>query len=167
MKWHDDQVCVVQLASSRHVVLLDALSLPSTAMQMHLQALFEDEGVVKVCHGHINNLAWVLDIGMISPIFDIAEHAQALHGLPPDGQPSLEAMCCRYLNYQLKNMYQNANWRQRPMPAEMLQYAAMEVGALLPLGFALEVATDKVAMDVRLQDAESETASANEFEFFC
>ena len=89
VKWHDNQVCVVQLASVRHVVLLDALSLPSTVMQMHLRALFEDEGVVKVCHGHINNLACVLDIEWISQIFDIAEHAQALHGLSPDGQPPL------------------------------------------------------------------------------
>ena len=63
-------------------------------------------------------------------------------------------MCFQYLNYQLKNMYQNANWRQRPMPAEMLQYAAMEAAALLPLQF-------------RLQDPELVTASDHELEFFC
>ena len=76
-------------------------------------------------------------------------------------------MCVQYLNYQLKNMYQNANWRQRPMPAEMLQHAAMEVAVLLPLHFALEVAGDMDAMGFRLQDAELETASDNELEFFC
>ena len=131
---------------------------------MYLQALLGDVRVVKVCHGHINNLAWVqsnFGIAVISPIFDTAEHAQALHGL----SPSLEALTGHDFDWQLTNTHQNASWRQRPMPAEMLQYAAMEAGALLPLQFPLEVATDNVAMDVRLQDAESETASENEF--FC
>ena len=43
VKCDDDQVCVVQLSSFCRVVLLDALSLPSTAIQMHIQALFEDD----------------------------------------------------------------------------------------------------------------------------
>ena len=65
------------------------------------------------------------------------------------------------MNYQLKNTYQHANWRQRPMPAEMLQYAAMEAQVLLPLQFAPEVAMDKVAMDVLPRDTELGN------EFFC
>ena len=48
------------------------------------------------------------------------------------------------------------------MPAEMLQYAAMEVAVLLPPQFALEVAADMDAMGFRLQDAESDPASDNE-----
>ena len=75
-------------------------------------------------------------------------------------------MCFQYLNYQLKSMYQNADWRQRPMPAEMLQYAATEAAVLLPLQFALEAAADMDAMGF-LQDAELETASDNELDFFC
>ena len=135
-------------------------------MHRHLEALLGDVRVVKVCHGHIKNLAWVrsnFGIAVISPVFDTAEHAQAVHGL----SPSLEAPTGHYFDWQLTNTHQNASWRQRPMPAEMLQYAAMEAGALLPLQVALEVATNKVAMDFRLQDAELETASDNELESVC
>ena len=47
-------------------------------------------------------------------------------------------MCRRYLNYELDDTFQMANWRQRPMPEEMLQYAAIEVQVLLPLESAIE-----------------------------
>ena len=38
-------------------------------------------------------------------------------------QPSLQMICRRYLNYELDDTFQMTNWRQRPMPEEMLQYA--------------------------------------------
>ena len=47
-------------------------------------------------------------------------------------------ICKKYLRYELDETYQMANWRQRPMPEEMLQYAAIEVQVLLPLESAIE-----------------------------
>ena len=48
-------------------------------------------------------------------------------------------MCRRYLNYELDDTFQIANWRQRPMPEEMLQYAAIEVQVLIHLESAIEI----------------------------
>ena len=45
----------------------------------------------------------------------------------------LQTLCRQYLHYELDKTYQTANWRQRPMPAEMLQYAATDAQVLLPL----------------------------------
>ena len=50
-----------------------------------------------------------------------------------DGPPSLQTLCRQYLHYELDKTYQTANWRQRPMPAEMLEYAAIGAQVLLPL----------------------------------
>ena len=54
-----------------------------------------------------------------------------------DGQPSLQTLCRQYLSYELDKTYQTANWRQRPMPEEMLQYAAIDAQVLLPLHTAI------------------------------
>ena len=48
-------------------------------------------------------------------------------------------ICRKYLRYELDETYQMANWQQRPMPEEMLQYAAIEVQVLLPLESAIEI----------------------------
>ena len=42
------------------------------------------------------------------------------------------------MNYELDDTFQMADWRQRAMPEEMLQYAAIEVQVLLPLHTAIE-----------------------------
>ena len=65
-------------------------------------------------------------------------NAQELDGMWEDGQPSLQTLCRQYLSYELDKTYQTANWRQRPMPEEMLQYAAINAQVLLPLQTAIE-----------------------------
>ena len=87
---------------------------------------------------------WVTDLEeacyyMEQLCFDTSANAQELDSMWEDGwQPSLQMMCRRYLNYELDDTFQTANWHQRPMPEEMLQYAAIEVQVLLPLESAIE-----------------------------
>ena len=38
----------------------------------------------------------------------------------------------------MDNTYQTADWRQRPLPAEMLEYAAIDAQVLLPLQASIE-----------------------------
>ena len=137
---HYDQVCVVQLASWRRGLVLDALALQAHAMGKLLQPLLGDERACKVFHGHFNDLSWLqsnFDVVVNPPIFDTAANAQELDGMWEDGQPSLQTLCRQYLSYELDKTYQTANWRQRPMPEEMLQYAAIDAQVLLPLHTAI------------------------------
>ena len=130
---HLNQVCVVQLATGRLGLVLDALALQADVMRAILQPLLGDERVCKVLHGHCNDLGWLAsDFGIVvsEPIFDTAANAQQLCGTWEEGPPSLQLLCRQYLNYELDKTYQTANWRLRPLPAEMLQYAAIDLSLI-------------------------------------
>ena len=134
-------MCVVQLASSRRGLVLDALALQHYAGEL-LQPLLGDEQICKVFHGHFNNVSWLYSkfhVVVTPPIFDTAANTQHPDSQwEDDWQPSLQMICRKYLCYKLDETYQMANWLQRPMPEEMLQYAAIEVQVLLPLESAIE-----------------------------
>ena len=140
---HYDRECVVQLASCRRGLVFDALALQGHAMGELLQPLLSDERVCKVFHGHFNDFndfSWLNShFGFVvnPPIFFTAANAQELDGMWEDGQPSFQTLCRQYLGYDLDKTYQTANWRQRPMPEEMLQYAAIDAQVLLPLHTAI------------------------------
>ena len=140
VKCYYDEVCMVQLASWRRALLLDALELQHYVGEL-LQPLLSDEQICKVLHGHFK-LSWLqsnFNVGVSPPIFDTYANAQELDIMWEDNwQPSLQMMCMRYLSYELDDTFQTANWRQRPMPEEMLQYAAIQVQVLLPLESAIE-----------------------------
>ena len=140
VKCYYGEVCMVQLSSWRRGLLLDALELQHYVGEL-LQPLLSDEQICKVLHGHFN-VSWLhsnFNVGVSPPIFDTSANAQELDIMWEDSwQPSLQMMCRRYLSYELVDTFQTANWRQRPMPTEMLHYAAIEVQVLLPLESAIE-----------------------------
>ena len=99
-----------------------------------LQPLLGDKRVYKVFHGRFNDLAWLhsnFSIVVNPPIFDTA--------MWEDGQPSLQTLCRQHLDYELDKTHKTANWRQMPMPAEMLEYAAIGAQVLLALCAAIEM----------------------------
>ena len=141
VKCYYGEVCMVQLSSWRRGLLLDALELQHYVGEL-LQPLLSDEQICKVFHGHFN-VSWLyssFNVEVSPPIFDTSANAQELDSMWEDGwQPSLQMMCRRYLSYELDDTLQTANWLQRPMPKEMLHYAAIEVQVLLPLESAIEI----------------------------
>ena len=150
VKCYYGEVCMVQLSSWRRGLLLDALELQHYVGDL-LQPLLSDEQICKVFHGHFN-VSWLyssFNVEVSPPIFDTSANAQELDSMWEDGwQPSLQMMCRRYLNYELDDTVQMANWRQRPMPEEMLQYAAIEVQVLLPLESAIHLSRNGQALRV-------------------
>ena len=140
VKCYYGEVCMVQLSSWRRGLLLDALELQHYMGDL-LQPLLSDKQICKVFHGHFN-VSWLyssFNVEVSPPLFDTSANAQELDSMwEDDWQPSLQMICRRYLNYELDDTFQMANWRQRPMPEEMLQYAAIEVQVLLPLHTAIE-----------------------------
>ena len=141
MECHFNQVCVVTLATSRLGLVLDALALQADVMRAILQPLLGYGRLCKVFHGHCNDLSWLASyfgIVVSEPTFDTAAIAQQLCETWEEGPPSLQLVCRRYLSYEMDNTYQTADWRQRPLPAEMLEYAAIDAQILLPLQAAIE-----------------------------
>ena len=140
VKCYYGEVCMVQLSSWRRGLLLDALELQHYVGDL-LQPLLSDEQICKVFHRHFN-VSWLyssFNVEVSPPLFDTSANPQELDSIwEDDWQPSLQMICRRYLNYELDDTFQMANWRQRPMPEEMLQYAAIEVQVLLPLHTAIE-----------------------------
>jgi len=49
------------------------------------------------------------------------------------GQPTLHILRKAYLGDDLGNNYHTADWRQRPLPDDLLDYAAIDAQVLLPL----------------------------------
>ena len=140
VKYYYGEVCMVQLSSWRRGLLLDALELQHYVGDL-LQPLLNDKQICKVFHGNFNVccLYSSFNVEVSPPLFDTSANAQELDSMwEDDWQPSLQMICRRYLNYELDDTFQMANWRQRPMPEEMLQYAAIEVQVLLPLHTAIE-----------------------------
>jgi len=133
---HFDKVCVVQLASARHCVLLDAIALRDYMHEL-LQPLMMDPDVWKVFHGHVNDVAWLhQNFGVVvtpDQVCDTATYAEALDGAWDGGQPSLQTTCMTYLHYDLDKSYKTADWSQRPLSDEMLDCAAMAAQVVLPL----------------------------------
>ena len=140
VKCYYGEVCMVQLSSWRRGLLLDALELQHYVGDL-LQPLLSNKQICKVFHGNFNVscLYSSFNVEVSPPLFDTSANAQELDSMwEDDWQPSLQMICRRYLNYELDDTFQMANWRQRPMPEEMLQYAAIEVQVLLPLHTAIE-----------------------------
>ena len=143
-----NQVCVVQLATGRLCLVLDALALQADVMRAILQRLLGDGRVCKVFHGHCNDLNWLASyfgIVLSEPICDTAANAQQLCETWEEGPPSLQLLCRQYLNYEMDKTHQTVSWCQRPLPAEMLQYAAIVAQVLLPLQAAIEDAMNSRA----------------------
>ena len=144
VEYHEERVCLIQVASSRRCLMLDTLTLQAPAVSTILQPILENLKVLKVFHGHgrdLTRLYRAFSIAVSPPVLNVASHAPRTweETLWEDEQPSLETLCRRYLGYGFGATYQEANWSQRPIPAGMLHYAALKTEVLLPLQRAMQM----------------------------
>ena len=139
---HDDQVCVVQLASQCRGLVIDALALQGPAMCRLLQPLLAADRVCKVLHCHRSDLSWQLytnfAVEVTPPIFDTSANATEFDCMREGEPPSLEALCREFLAYDLLRADHGADWSQRPLPEEMLQCAAIDAQVLPQLQAAIQ-----------------------------
>jgi ribonuclease D len=117
------RLCLVQLATDDVVACIDVLALDDLA------PLFErlhDPATLKVLHAARQDLEVLFDhdARVPAPLFD-TQIAAAFAGYPDQvGYATLvEAEC----GERLAKAHTRADWAQRPLPAEMLQYAADDV----------------------------------------
>ncbi|NXF97615.1 EXOSX protein, partial [Eubucco bourcierii] len=119
--------CLMQISTRTEDFVIDALELRS---EMNiLNETFTDPAIVKVLHGADSDVEWLQkDFGLyLVNMFDTHQAARLLNL----GRHSLEHLLKLYCNIVADKQYQLADWRIRPLPAEMIRYARDDTHYLL------------------------------------
>ncbi len=128
-----EKVCLIQIASLRHLFIVDPIQVRDLSA---LKPLFGNHRIKKVFHGSdydVRSLFRDFDI-VIHNLFD-TELASRFLGFQQSG---LDAMLQTFFNVKLEKKYQKKDWSMRPLPQAMIRYAAKDVHHLLPLAKRLE-----------------------------
>lgn len=143
-----DRVCLLQLSTRTDTLVIDTLALRDLG---DLAMLFADPESEIVFHDADYDLRLLhRDFGItVQRLFDTKIAAQFL------GETSfgLASLVEKYLGVHLEKAYQRADWAQRPLPREMLEYAAEDTRYLPLLRDHLRAALDDLG---RLSWAEEE-----------
>lgn len=123
-----EKVCLVQLATPRVSAIVDPLVLPDLSP---LKPLFADPQIKKVFHGadyDVRSLYRDFEID-IQHLFD-TQLASMFLGIRETG---LEAVLKSRFDVQLDKKFQRKDWSVRPLPTEMMAYAAKNAVYLVKL----------------------------------
>ncbi len=125
---YQEQVCLIQFTASGQDYLLDPLAFESLDA---LQPLFADPNIQKIFHAAEYDLICLKrDYAFtFNNIFDTMIAARTL-GMKSIG---LAALLEHFFNVHLNKKYQRANWGQRPLKQEMLDYARLDSHYLVQL----------------------------------
>ena len=125
---YSDRLCLVQLSAQGDTWLIDTLVLDAGGM---LRSPLEDPGREIIMHGASYDLRLLSrDLGIrVRGVFD-TQVAAALLG---EAALGLSALLERFLGVHLPKKYQRADWAMRPLPPEMLEYAAADTRYLAAL----------------------------------
>ena len=98
----------------------------------HLQVLnevFTDPNILKVFHGSSMDMIWLQrDLGLyVVGLFDTYYACEALQ-FPGRG---LKFLLQKFANFEAQKQYQMADWRTRPLPWELIDYARSDTHYLL------------------------------------
>ena len=116
---YHDRVCLVQLTAGADTVLVDALAVDTLRP---LSSLLSDPETETVFHDADYDLRLLdRDHGLrVARLFDTKVAAQFLG----ERQIGLSNLLDEELGVQVEKKYQRADWAKRPLPPEMLEYAA-------------------------------------------
>jgi ribonuclease D len=127
-----EKVCLIQIASRGINVVIDPLMIQDLSP---LKPLFKKTEIQKIFHGadyDVRSLFRDFRI-TINNLFD-TELASRFLGYP---ETSLEAVLKNKFKVTLDKKYQRKDWSKRPLPQEMISYAAKDARYLLPLAESL------------------------------
>jgi ribonuclease D len=133
-----DRIYLLQLSTERRHAIIDPLKVES---HPGLGALLESREVEVVFHDADYDLRLLhQDYGWrVTNIFDTRVAAQLL-GIKAFG---LAALLEGFFGVRLDKKHQRADWSMRPLPGDMLEYAAQDTMHLLPLRQRLQDALDR------------------------
>lgn len=128
-----EKVCLLQLSTKDKNIILDTVQIQDLAL---LQPLFAHQRIKKIFHGadyDVRSLYRDFNIE-INHLFD-TQLASMFLGIKETG---LEAVLYKRFNATLDKKYQRKDWSKRPLPDDMIAYAANDVNYLVPLAELLE-----------------------------
>ena len=130
-----DRACLVQISTREETFLIDPLALESLEP---LERVFSRPETEIIFHDADYDLRLLSrDFGItVSHLFDTKLAAQIL-GEPAIG---LASVLEKFLGIKLEKKFQKADWAQRPLPPEMLAYAAEDTRHLPALRDAMDEA---------------------------
>ena len=138
----NERICLLQMATGKHIFIIDPLSIDDLAP---LGELLADPTVEKVFHGadyDVRSLYRDYQFE-INGLFD-TELASRFLGVKQSG---LNNILAERFGVALDKRYQKKDWSKRPLPEEMVAYAASDVAYLLPLA---EILRDELEEKGRL-----------------
>jgi len=121
-------VCLMQISTREKDWIVDTLKPWRENLQI-LNDVFADPNILKVFHGSSMDMIWLQrDLGLyVVGLFD-TYHACCALQFPGK---SLKYLLQRFANFQAQKQYQTADWRVRPLPAELIDYARSDTHYLL------------------------------------
>ncbi|KAI9766470.1 MAG: exosome nuclease subunit, partial [Candelina submexicana] len=121
-------VSLMQISTRSKDWIVDTLKPWRRDLQV-LNEVFADPTIVKVFHGAFMDIIWLQrDFGLyVVGLFDTFHAAREL-GYP---KASLAALLLKFVKFNAEKQYQMADWRIRPLPDEMFNYARSDTHFLL------------------------------------
>ena len=121
-------VSLMQISTRAKDWVVDTLKPWREELQM-LNEVFADPNILKVFHGATMDIIWLQrDLGLyVVNLFDTFHAASAL-GFP---KKSLKYLLHEIVNFEADKTYQMADWRTRPLPQGMFDYARSDTHYLL------------------------------------
>ncbi|CAL8369388.1 unnamed protein product [Lota lota] len=119
--------CLMQISTREQDYIIDTLELRGELYL--LNEVFTDPDVVKVFHGADSDIEWLQkDLGLyVVNMFDTHQASRALQ----HARHSLDHLLKQLCNVQSDKRFQLADWRIRPLPEEMFEYARADTHYLL------------------------------------
>ncbi|CAL1356639.1 unnamed protein product [Linum trigynum] len=120
--------CLMQISTRTEDFILDTLKL-RIHVGPHLREIFKDPTKKKILHGANQDIVWLQrDFGIyICNMFDTGQASRVLKL----ERNSLEYLLNHFCGVVANKEYQNADWRLRPLPSEMIRYAREDTHYLL------------------------------------
>jgi ribonuclease D len=128
-----EKVCLIQIATQHATAVIDPLQIKNLSV---LKPVFRRGDIQKIFHGadyDVRSLYRDFRIN-INNLFD-TELACRFLGFKESG---LDAVLAKRYNVHLDKKYQRKDWSKRPLPEEMIAYAAADVHYLVPLAKSLQ-----------------------------
>lgn len=121
-------VSLMQISTRGKDWIVDTLKPWREELQI-LNAVFANPAILKVLHGSASDIVWLQrDLGLyIVGLFDTFHACRVLK----HPKKSLKTLLERYVNFNAQKKYQMADWRTRPLPTPMFEYARSDTHFLL------------------------------------
>ncbi|KAF3386392.1 Exosome complex exonuclease rrp6 [Penicillium rolfsii] len=121
-------VSLMQISTRNKDWVVDTLKPWREQLQL-LNEVFADPKILKVLHGSTMDIIWLQrDLGLyVVGMFDTFHAASAL-GYP---KKSLKYLLKKFVDFEADKRYQMADWRVRPLPSGMFDYARSDTHYLL------------------------------------